>query len=602
MAEMTIDQQRALAMANARLRLQEQPVSDEKTIQPGKAEPDAADRLMANPLIRFATEAAAPFIGTTQKLIHAISPEMGKWYDERFVDRPKQMVKRADPEGSGISAGDVAGFAGAALNPVSLTIGKALPLATSGVDRVKQGMLMGGAYGATAPVEKAEDDFWEKAITQTGVSTVLGGLVPIGWEGAKLLGRGIRNVAQPFMGQSGIDKATGRLANIAAGDKRDDVIDALIKSKDFVPGSKLTAGQASVPANSAEFAALGDIASKTKPSAYYGPKGIEGEQEAAKLAQIRIIRGGDTDAPLESAIAKRAAAVKPAYEAVDRSKQKVDVFPVLDKIDDYLVKNKNEKTITTPLKEIRKALDLGEDTPLVEQSPQALVSLSKGIKEMIGKKTPSGQNEYDVKVLSEIKRDLDKQIESAEVAYRLARTIYRQKSVPVNQMAVGRELEDKLLNPSGKETAGSYLHALDDSSKILKDATGFKRYKNIESVLLEKTPIARGIASDLENNLVYKNLASKGMESAKERVGNVKNFYKGMGILERGIVITNAIMNRIEGKIGNRTAQELSLKMQDPKDMARIMEAAKPFERQAIVDALMKQQGTAAGYAATGGN
>ena len=562
-------------------------------------EPDLAEKMMANPAIKFARGAAAPVMGLSQMILNAISPERGKAFQEEYIDRPAAMEKSGE-KGQGFlekQAGNVTGLIGNVLSPVNLGIGKLLPVAGTMIGRIKQGATIGAAAGATAPVVNAGDDYAGRKITNTVLGALLGGVLPAGWEGTKMLGRGMRNLIQPMFGNTGLDKATGRLANAAAGENKEAVIKALEQTKDIVPGSRLTAGQASVPANSAEFAALQEIASKVRPSTYYGPLGIQGQQESARLAQIQKISGGADNAALNSAVAERKAITDPFYASVEKSKAKVDARDVFAKVNEYLKKEGNKDIIKIPLENIKKKLITSDEGKMIkiENNPQALASLSGDIKIKMGSKTQNGQPEYDVKVLSEIKDILDNAIGKAEPAYAKVRALYKEKSIPVNQMRVGKELEDKLLNPSGKETSGSYLKAMDDSYRVLKDATGFSRYKDLGQVLKEKMSLATGVAKDLENNLTYGDLARKGSAAAREKIGEVTNFYKGVGLLSTPMVITNAIINRLEGKIGELTAGQLAMKMQTPGEMAKIMRGAKPFERQALIDALMKYQGTAAG-------
>ena len=575
-----------------------------QVVPASQSKPDFSEKLMANPVTKFARGAAAPFMGINQMILNAVSPERGKAFQEEYIDRPAAMEKKGE-EGYGAAAnlaGDTAKLGGNILSPIPLASAKSLPAAKTAFERIKQGILMGGGMAATAPVENAGNDYAEKKIADTGLGLAAGGVLPVGWEIAKLFGRGARNLAQPMMGVESLNKATGRLANMVTGEKKDSVISALDKSRDIVPGSKQTAGQAATSANSAEFSALQDISSKVKPSLYYGPSGRQGGQEAARLAQIQKISGGADDTALNAAKTIRTAVTGPLYASVEKSKAKVDARDVFLMVDGYLKKSVNEKAIQVPLDDIRKKLIASTKGKVIniENNPQALASLSKEIKAKMGAKTANGQPEYDVKVLTEIKKTLDEAIEKAEPAYAKARGLYKEKSIPINQMQVGKELEEKLLNPSGKETAGSYLKSIDDSFKVLKDATGYSRYKDLSQVLKEKTPLATGVGKDLENDLVYKDLAQKGATSARGKVGEVEDAYKGIGLLKTPVVIMNAIVNRLEGKAGKLTSDQLAVKMKDPKEMARIMKAAKPFERQALVDAFMKNQGTAAGSIAAG--
>lgn len=579
------------------------PASQEVKIE-SKPDPDVSDQIMANPVTKFARGAAAPFMGLNQVILNAVSPERGKAFQEEYIDRPAAMEKRGEEGNSLVDnlVGGAAKLAGNVLSPIPLAAGKALPAAKTAFERIKQGILMGGGMAATAPVENAGDDYAEKKIADTGLGLAAGGVLPAGWEIAKLFGRGARNLAQPFLGGESLNKAAGRVANIVSGEKNDSVISALEKSKDIVPGSKLTAGQAATSANSAEFSALQDISSGVKPSLYYGPSGRQGEQEAARLSQIQQISGGADDTKLNAAKAIRTAVTGPLYASVEKSKAKVDARDVLSMVDGYLKKSSNEKAIQIPLDDIRKKLIASTKGKLIniENNPQALASLSKEIKAKMGAKTANGQPEYDVKVLTEIKKTLDDAIGKAEPAYKEARNLFKEKSIPINQMQVGKELEARLLNPSGKETSGSYLKSIDDSFRVLKDATGYSRYKDLSQVLKEKTPLATGVGKDLENDLVYKDLAQKGATAARGKIGEAEDSYKGVGILSTPVVIFNAIVNRLEGKTGKLSSDKLAETMRDPKEMARIMKAAKPFERQALVDAFMKHQGTAAGSMVAG--
>lgn len=133
----------------------------------------------------------------------------------------------------------------------------------------------------------------EQAGGETGKA--LGSLAPLGVIGGRAAIRGIKTHAFP---------STGQIGAKAAGDKLDDVINALENFKSGVPGVKLTAGQASVPANSAEFAALQKKVSDVDPSRYFT---IEDAQKNAMRKHLAALIGADTQegAILASKEAKR---------------------------------------------------------------------------------------------------------------------------------------------------------------------------------------------------------------------------------------------------------------------------------------------------------
>ncbi len=123
-------------------------------------------------------------------------------------------------------------------------------------------------------------------------------------------GEVIRNILDPHLGESGLDRATGRVANKVAGDLQQQVVEALLAHRDKL--GAMTAGQAAAPAGSAEFSALQKIAETRNPSKYAA---IEAEQEAARRKAIQEI--GQTPEALDAAKADRSATAKERYGEIE---------------------------------------------------------------------------------------------------------------------------------------------------------------------------------------------------------------------------------------------------------------------------------------------
>lgn len=260
------------------------------------------ERIAANPMTRFAMGAASPILGTAQ-LIGNLSSRQGK-IENDSIDQLERMKRAGGMEGA-----DVSGIAGQMLSPVALKAATLLGNAPTTAGRIWQGATMGAGFGAASPVENAGDNYWGNKAGQVGIGAVAGGAIPAAWEGAKAVGAGIRNVAQPYLGQSGADRAAGRLLNDAAGARRAAILQELDKSAPIVPGSNLTAGQAAIPAGSAEFSALQKIASERDPSTYAA---INNAQNQARAIAIRSFAGDEN--ALNKAIANRAAVTTPMRE------------------------------------------------------------------------------------------------------------------------------------------------------------------------------------------------------------------------------------------------------------------------------------------------
>jgi len=497
-------------------------------------------------------------------------------------------------------------LAGNLASPVSLAA-FATPL--KGVTLPKtmgRSALFGGGYAATQPV--TEGEFLPQKAGQMATGAVIGGALPAGVAGTVGLVKGAGQLIRPFS-QKGITKDVTELLVQELGPQRAKVAQALSQAKQGE-----TAGQALARYGVENADDIG--ATITRFERDLAKKGGEGQplrtqyQQQANARKMIIDAIKQTPEARESAVAARTAATDPLYKAVETSNKQVSVGPVLTKIDDILAKNPNETAITGPLSKIKAAITAGqpvesrmlktqagvtdkmaedlakqkgvrlEDLPaslkqqagisdelaLSETNPQALYSLSKEIKKMISTKTPGGQNEYNVKVLDEIKKVLDEQIGKAEPAFKKAQETFAEKSVPINRMDVGKVLSEKLI-PIGTETPGAFMRATQDATKTLKTATGFPRYKELGQVLApEQVGGVQKVAKELENQLRQKQMAS-GVEAVLPKLE------KGIEItlpnlLSRPALVANAVLRGISKSKSaeyNKVATEL---VQNPQLLA----------------------------------
>lgn len=129
----------------------------------------------------------------------------------------------------------------------------------------------------------------------------------------------VQAALRPIKGLMGTGRQNAQMVlRDIAGDKRAAVADALLRHQDVIPGSVATAGQAALPAGSAEFTALQEIIARRDPSKYK-TAGIEGEQEAARMAMLGEITNpaewrNPVVAPREAAERVREAVTRPLRE------------------------------------------------------------------------------------------------------------------------------------------------------------------------------------------------------------------------------------------------------------------------------------------------
>ena len=568
-----------------------------------KPEPSFTDpeMLAAHPLVRGAIGAAEPFIGAGQLAANATG--MGAPVNEHLAQL-NQMTQEGRSKG-GSEGVDWWKLGGNLASPATLGAAKMIPNAASTTGRIGQGAMAGGAFGAAQPVYDPED-YWSTKAAQTAGGAVAGAAVPAAWEGSKMLGRGVRNVAQPYMGQAGADKAAGRLANMAAGDKQAALIAELKKAQPTIPGSQPTAGQAGVPAGSAEFSALQKVAADRAPSTYYGPQGIEGKQNAARVRALQTV--GKSPAAIKTAEDARTATTTPMREAALGSFTPVGGANIVGVSTQKLIRQirgvesqpgiRASDVVSKSLASVKeKIAQFTNKDGFI--NAKDLYTIRKEVGNTIQTYAKETGN-WDKRLTSGLERDLQRNIDDAIEAaggkgWKNYLSTYASMSKPINQMEIGQDLERKLvpaLGEDAKQRASVYANALREGPQTIKLATGQPRFDALDQVMEpQQMATLKAVQGDLSNDATMQAMASKGMKAAQERIGQAVPEAPAPGFFSPIVSAARAGYNRVTGAATNKILDDLTKKMQSPQDMARLMENAKPLERKALIDALMRYQG-----------
>ena len=505
----------------------------------------------------------------------------------------------ANPESAMRTAGTVA-------DPVSLAIaggvGKAIPLVPvsgngflQGIKAAGQNALSGAVTGGTIGGLSENGTAKEGAVMGATLATALPVLVASG----KYIGKRVGEIAD-LITPGGAKKIADRYVNVIVGKNNKDVLaNALKSSKELVAGSKPTAAEAvsGIPAGSPIQAHQKLVSQEPGGiSAVFGQR--IADQQAARDAALSF---AGTPEDVQNLIQQRTAAVKPLYDAVEKSTAQVKSIPVLHKVDSFLKTNPNRDSIAVPMQKIRSALVVPTQTGTkLESNPQALKSLSDQIGDMLGKKTVTGQPEYDVKALRDVKEVLDAQLSKYVPEFKKAQAVFTEMSKPINVMQIGQSLKDKLVNPTGSETPGTYLRALENEKKLLKESIGFGR-KGIESFLSpEQMNNVNSVAKDLERTISSKhplqgtNLRG-GINVAGENTISLPN------LLSRPAMLANYVIKSVGRNIEPEIDSYLARLYQNPKELASVISqvpaqqrnqfanAVKVYGRAALMNATMNQ-------------
>lgn len=524
------------------------------------------DELVAgNPVTRFALGAASPFLGAGQ--LFGVGPDL----------KNLEQTKRRGMALGGDET-DVAGFAGTVFSPAFLAAAKAIPGATTYIGKILQGMGMGAGAGLTTPVTEG-DNFAEQKAIQTGTGAVAGGalsaITPALIKGGKIA---YTAAVEPWLDPVAIK---GRAFLEAAGDKADEIIALLRQNKQIVKGSMPTAGEAAVPAGSAEFSALQKSASNVRPSEYLARSDA---QNAARIQQLQTV--GENPEKLQAAIHNRTVRTDPMYAAARNAGNVVDTEPVMAKVSNILSKNPGNRELVNELTNIQKGLEAaGRDS-------EKVMSVLDGLKASIANK----DNAFIKGVLNSLKNDLS----GAVPGYGKAQAAFAEKSVPVNQMQIGQYLEEKLvpaLSEDAKQKAATYAGALRDAPGTIKRSTGTPRFEELTQALdPRQMQVVNSIRDDLARGARFEAMASRGSKAAPDPIklatGNLEREAGGKipNLLNRGAMLANAIINRLEGKVNSKLASEMAAEMLMPTGVAKTMQEAQTHaaRNKAFSDAIQK--------------
>jgi len=164
--------------------------------------------------------------------------------------------------------------------------------------------------------------------------------------------------------------------------------------------------------------------------------------------------------------------------------------------------------------------------------------------------------------------------------YDIARQAFKADSISVNNMEIMQEMAKRLRDPSGKETPGTFLRAMDDrtpeaAARLIKKITGFSRYDKLADAVTPKNMQAiNSVADDLTRTLqAERNAAGTNISNAtrvaQTSEGSLPN------LLSRPAMITNWIMKKLGEGADEKIVKMAAERYLNPKQLADALEAAK---------------------------
>ena len=604
---MTEAQQAALAEADAKLAAQQTALADVNQ----RLKPTFGQEVLTSQPARFLTGAGQVIEAGAQMLPRALSAvsslggynpnPISNWLDkeaqnvDQIVANKAQQMEQAK-QAVNFQGPDVAGFVGAATNPVQLKLMKHLaPMAKTIPGLMEAGAYTGAVGGALTPVTENTQSFAPQKAIQTGAGAATGTLLgPIG----PVLGRGYelaKAMVQPFT-EKGRTQILGNL--LRTGLRETDVPEItgrLANPTQLVPGSNPTA---------AEVAQSGWISGLQRSAAAGHPEEYAA-REAANIAARKNAVGeiaGDVGKQdlFESS---RNLAAKKLYEEAYKQPLNIARNPItgkfLPKAEIEAAQIQMDNLLTKPAIKIaiKEAKDLAANEGINIVNPAGSIQGLDYARKALGKQISLSKDANEKRILMGVMDELDTFLQKQSPKYAEAVGTFAEMSKPLNEMAVGKALADKLTPALGeagaitKENAAAFADALRRGNATARQATGFPgatlenvfaqnpqhltTLQNIAADLARKSnaqDLGRGVGSDTFQKLAMANMSNK----TGIPVGLIDMPYLG--------ALPRKMYQGATEKMQNQLAQALT----DPQETAKLIAMAAPKERSRLMAAALR--------------
>ena len=450
--EMTVEQQRAMALANARRRAEEAGGGERDSLL-GKV--DSAVRGAADVLsFGLADEAAAgadallnPLLGTGQQ---------GETISDRYAKNlaSQRATDRADAEErggyrlAGQLAGGITGGAGlakAGLSPAAGAIQRGAGLGRVAVTSAGEGAVLGGAQGFGSG-EGGIGNRLSSAAGGAALGGAVGGSVPLAVSG---ISAATKPIVAPIASRIMPDRYAGR-ALAEAG-----------RRAGMMPGDVARDLEAARAAGQDVFTvadALGNSGQRMLSTAARNPhderQALAEFLQSRQAGQGRRVTGALADAfEAPDTAAQRAATLTAArdtaadagYSAARSAAGTVDITPAIAKIDEVLApgatgvlsprSNIADDSVEAVLNRVRRALT---DDKSNLSDFNAILRAKMDVDDMIGRATRAGAGNQ-ARLLTGVKQEIDRALEAASAPYASARNAFREGSREIEAVDTGRQ-------------------------------------------------------------------------------------------------------------------------------------------------------------------
>jgi hypothetical protein len=332
---------------------------------------------------------------------------------------------------------------------------------------------------------------------------------------------------------------------------------------------------------------------------------IEARQEAARKATLE---GVTPD--LKKAEDIRQKAADPFYKAADKAVVSIDddLAAIFERMPDgtlaaaaKLAKMDGRPFImgkTAPPKMVETGMLDAAGNPIMREVPGQTAKITGEslhyIKRALGDiayGTPTTEFGRDAqRAARNLIKDYIKVFETKVPEYGQARTIFAEKSVPVNQAQVLKEMVSVLEKPGGGERIGPFLNVLGRGEQALLKRAGGRgepRFESLDEVLTpEQIAKVREVARQLETQTVVGKDITEGQLRATELIKDELPNYRLPNIFNVFATTANRVLDTLGVKVGKKTMEKMAEAALSAKSFDELLATLPGNERSKVLKAI----------------
>jgi len=358
--------------------------------------------------------------------------------------------------------------------------------------------------------------------------------------------------------------------NVAAG--RNALQEAIKAGDDLTAQQALAKGKVVAPGAQA---VLQKTISKTSP-AVQATKELA--DEAARMSTIK-----DVTPDLKAAITARSKASKPFYTAADATVVPIDgdISAVLARMPEgtlskaaeiakmegrpFIMGQKTAGKMTEmpgQFDQFGKPVMIPVESKLQELTGESMHYIKRALSDIAYGPTTTEAGRDMQKAARTLLDDYTKVFEAKVPDYKQARAIFSDKSAPVNQAQVLKEMVSVLEKPGGGERVGPFLNVLGRGEEAMLKRAGGKgapRFESLSEVLTpEQLQTVRGVADQLATDASVGLQISQGQQMATKLLKDELPNYRLPNIFNVIATTANKMLDTLGLKVGEKTIREIA--------------------------------------------